>query len=176
MNDHNKKDREQILVFVLSESRYALHLNEVLRVIQAVEVTPLPNAPQSIPGVINMQGQIIPVVDIRPCLGMAACEVDPDNLFILARSARRLMALVADSVSGVLELTEMEMVNADQILPGITNIHGLAKSEGGLVLLCDLDQFLSLEDERVLTAALDKEPATRQIKKKRRSQETQIAS
>jgi purine-binding chemotaxis protein CheW len=146
--------RKQILIFALDEPRYALYLSAVERVVRAVETTPLPQAPPFVQGVINMQGQVIPVVDIRPCFGLPPREVKPDDCFILARTSRRLMALVADSVAGLHTLADHEWVASGQVLPGVAYLHGLAKLEGDLVLLCDLDQFLSWDDERQLEAAL----------------------
>jgi len=154
LNDLEEGDRMQILVFALVEPRYALYLSAVERVIQAVEITRLPVEHRFILGVIDMQGQVIPVVDIRPCFGMPAREVNQNDLFILARTSTRLIALVADSVAGIHEMTRQELVTASQLLPGMAYIHSLAKVEGELVLICDLDQFLSREDEKRLEAAL----------------------
>ena len=56
---------DQIVVFALDEPRYALPLSAVERVVRAVEITPLPKAPEIVLGVINMQGQVVPAVDIR---------------------------------------------------------------------------------------------------------------
>jgi purine-binding chemotaxis protein CheW len=160
-------DRKQILVFALGDRRYALYLSEVERVVQAVETTPLPKAPEFILGMINMQGQVIPVVDIRPCFGMPRREVESGDQFILARTSRRLVALVADSVTGIHELAGTELVTAKQILPGAAYLHGLVKVDGDLILLCDLEQFLSFKKEKKLEAAL-KETAVKTDSKTRR--------
>ena len=125
--------------------------------------------PAFVVGVINVQGQITPVVVIRRRLGLPPREISPDDRFILARTSRRLVALVADSVEGVHELTDRESVSAEQVLPGAAYIHGLAKLGDNLVLICDLDQFLTFDDERKLVEALAEiapEPAckTRQTK------------
>jgi purine-binding chemotaxis protein CheW len=149
------EDQKQILIFALGEPRYALYLSTVERVVRAVEITPLPRAPEFILGVINMQGQVIPVVDIRPCFGMPRRAVNQANQFILAHTSRRLVALVADSVAGIHELAARELVTARQVLPGAAYLHGLAKLDGDLVLLCDLDQFLSFDDEKKLESALE---------------------
>ncbi len=147
-------DRQQILVFVLDGPRYALCLSAVERVVRAVEITPLPKAPPLVLGVINVQGQVIPVMDIRPCFGQPAREVHQDDRFILARAPRQLVALVADSVVGIHELAAREMVDTGEVVPGAPYIHGLVKLEGDLILVCDLDQFLSFDFEAKLEAAL----------------------
>jgi purine-binding chemotaxis protein CheW len=153
MSDLQGTDQEQIVVFTLDEPRYALFLSAVERVIRAVEITRLPKAPEIVLGVINLQGQVIPVVDIRQRLHLPAREMNIDDRFIIARTSRRLVALVVNTVDGVRGLAAREMATAEQFLPGAKYIRGVAKLEGDLVLICDLDQFLSFDEEQALNAA-----------------------
>jgi purine-binding chemotaxis protein CheW len=55
----------QLVVLTLDEQRYALHLSAVERIVRMVEITPLPKAPQIVLGVVNVQGRIVPIVNIR---------------------------------------------------------------------------------------------------------------
>jgi purine-binding chemotaxis protein CheW len=148
---------EEILLFALDEPRYALYLHAVERIVRAVEITPLPKAPEIVLGVINAQGRVLPVLDIRKRFRLEAREMNLDDRFIIARTARRPVALVADSVVGVHELTEGEMVSAQQALPFAEYLKGVAKLEGNLVLIHDLEKFLSLDEERVLDNVLAKD-------------------
>jgi purine-binding chemotaxis protein CheW len=145
---------ENLLVFTLDEPRFALPLAAVDRVVHAVEVTPLPKAPAIILGVINAQGRVIPVVDMRRRFGLPGREINLDDRFIIARTARRLVALVADEVAGIRELGQRDLVSAAESLPFASHLQGVAKLEDGLVLITDLDAFLSLDEERLLDAAL----------------------
>jgi purine-binding chemotaxis protein CheW len=145
---------EHLLVFTLDEPRFALPLAAVERVVHAVEVTPLPKAPQIVLGVINAKGRVIPVVDMRRRFGLPVRELRLDDRFIIARTARRLVALVADAVAGIRELAPRDLANAAETLPVAGYLQGVAKLEDGLVLITDLDAFLSLDEERLLDAAL----------------------
>ena len=145
-------DSKQLLLFTLGELCYALDLSAVERVVQAVEILPLPKAPPFVLGVINVQGQVIPVVDIRECFGMPPREVTLNDQFILAITLKRRVAVVAEAVGGIRELTDRELVIADQVLPGAEFIRGVAKLDDALILICDLDQILSLDGEPVLEA------------------------
>jgi chemotaxis signal transduction protein len=69
------------------------------------------------------------------------------------------VALVVDAVVGTRELEDGERVPADQVLPGAEYIHSVAKLDGNLVLICDLDQFLSFDDEEMVDEALPRETA-----------------
>jgi purine-binding chemotaxis protein CheW len=151
--------RDHIVVFALDEPRYALFLSAVERIVRAVEITPLPSAPEIVLGVINVQGRVLPVLDIRKRFRLPAREMKPDDRFVIARTAKREVALVVDSVFGVHELAETEMVSAKQALPFAQYLKGVAKLENNLVLIHDLDQFLSLDEEKALDATLSKAKA-----------------
>ena len=143
-----------LVVFALDEPRYALPLSAVERVVRSVEITPLPNAPAIVQGAINVQGRIIPVVNIRERLQLPAREMSCNDHFIIAQTKRRNVALVADYVAGIRELADRDMVSAGQSLPFVEYLQGVAKIEDNLILIYDLDSFLSLEEERMLDNAI----------------------
>ena len=154
MKELKQAGQDQIVLFTLDEPRYALYLSAVERVVRAVEVTPLPNAPGIVLGAINWQGKIIPVMDIRKRFNLPAREMDLDDRFIIARAAGRLVALAAESVAGIRGLTEQESASAAQAAPFAGDLKGVAKVDGDLVLICDLDRFLSPDEEQKLDAAI----------------------
>jgi purine-binding chemotaxis protein CheW len=175
MSNIQKIDPKQIVIFSLDEPRYALYLAAVERVVQAVEITLLPvkRAPEFVQGVINFQGLVIPVLAIRKRLQLPRRDLDLNDLFIIAHTARRLVALVVDAVTGVHELTGQELVNIEQVLSGTEYIHGLVKLNDDLLLICDIDQFLSITDERILDKALSKDVIKTDRKKHRKTGEVE---
>jgi purine-binding chemotaxis protein CheW len=154
MSDLLPMDRNQIVVFALDDTRCALSLSAVERPVRAVAITPLPNGPGIVLGVINAQGRIIPVVDVRKRFRFPEREINVDDRFILARTTRRTVALVVDAVLGVRELAAGELVSAKRDLPFASYLQGVAKMEDGLVMIYDLDRFLSLDEEGALDAAM----------------------
>jgi len=136
---------------------YALPLAAVERVVRIVEITPLPKAPDIVLGVINMQGKVIPVINLRSRFRLPEREIKLEDQLIIARTARRLVALIADSISGVQGIEERELALALKELPYAGYIEGVAKLGQGLCVICDLDRFLSLDEERALDAALSAE-------------------
>jgi purine-binding chemotaxis protein CheW len=159
MSEKIEAGLEHLLVFTLDEPRYALPLAAVERIVRASEITPLPKAPEIVLGVINAQGRVIPVVDMRRRFGLPTREMRLEDRFIVARTARRLVALVADEVAGVRALGPLQLVNTAAALPFAGYLQGVAKLEDGLVLISDLDAFLSLDEDRLLAAALEENPA-----------------
>jgi purine-binding chemotaxis protein CheW len=148
MNTH------QLVVFTLDEGRYALYLSAVERILRTVEITPLPKAPEIVLGVVNVQGRIIPVVNIRKRFGLPEREMNLSDQLIIARTSRRAVALVADEVSDVTQIPEEEVVKAEKVVPGMDYVEGVVKLEDDMVLVHDLDRFLSLEEEKALDEAM----------------------
>ncbi len=143
-----------LVVFALECQRYALPLAAAQTVARAVEVTPLPKAPAIVLGVINVRGQIIPVLDIRQRFGLPQREIDLSDQFIIARTAKRAVALVVDRVVGVLTRPAEFVIASDAIVPGLDYVHGVVKLDDDLIFIHDLDTFLSLDEENALEEAL----------------------
>jgi purine-binding chemotaxis protein CheW len=101
-----------------------------------------------------VQGQVMPVIDVRRRFCLPMCEMKLNDRFIVVRTSRRLVALVADSVAGVRAIENWDMVIAQQALPFAAYLQGVAKVNGDIVLIYDLDRFLSLDEEQALDAAL----------------------
>jgi len=139
-----------VVVFTLDEQRYGIPLHVVERVVRAVEVTPLRQAPANVLGFIDIQGNIVPVLSLRRLLRLVDREIGPEDEFILVKTVRRRLALVVDIVSGVMECAEQDLTVAKQILPGLDFLRGVIRTEDGMILIVNLDEFLSLPEERLL--------------------------
>ncbi len=147
---------QHFVLFNLDEQQYALHLPVVERVLRIVEVSPLPQAPEIVLGMINIQGRILPVINLRRRLGLPEHEIHLSNQLIMVRTSHRSVALVVDFVSGVVERSENEIVPEKRILPGMEYIRGVTLFQDGVILIHDLDQFLSLGEEKALEEAMKK--------------------
>lgn len=145
----------QLVLFTLDDRRYGLPLSAVERVVRMVDVTLLPKAPQIVLGVVNVQGRVIPVVDLRRRFGLPERNFAFTDQLVIARTVRRPVALVADAVSGVLEYSGREASGAQDIVPGIEYVESVVKLPDGLALIHDLDRFLSLEEEAALGRAIE---------------------
>ncbi len=143
-----------LAVFTLDAQRYAIHLSNVERVIRVVELTPLPQAPEIVLGVVNVQGRIVPVVNIRKRFRLPEREMNLSDQLIIAHTSRRTVGLMVDTVIGVLDRSEKEVIAAEKILPNLVHVEGVVKLEDGMVLIHDLDKFLSLEEEKTLADAM----------------------
>ncbi len=150
-----------LVIFNLDRQRYALHLSAVERVVRAVQVTPLPKGPPIVLGVVNVRGQIIPVINLRRRFGLSESELSLGDSFVLARAGTRGVALVADGVDGLLELFEKDVVTSTAILPSAQYLEGVVKLNDGLVLIHNLESFLSVEEAQELDGAITEAAAER---------------
>lgn len=144
----------QLVVFNLAGQRYALRLAAVDRVVRIAELTTLPKAPEIVLGILNVQGCVIPVVDTRRRFGLPAREADLNDHLIIARTSKRVVALLADAVVGVLQHSRAALTIADEILRNLDYVAGVVKLDDGLVLIHDLDTFFSAVEEQTLEQAM----------------------
>lgn len=149
------KITNQYVVFILDAQRYALHLSAVDRVVRMVHITPLLKAPDIVPGVVNVQGQVIPVINVRRRFHLPEREIALTDQLIVAHTARRPVALVADTVMDVVECSGQDLIAAESILPETEYLEGVVKLKDGLILIHNLDEFLSLDEENSLDRALE---------------------
>ncbi len=147
----------RLLVFNLDQQRYGLDLSRVARIFRAFEITRLPKVPEIILGLINVQGEVIPVVSLRKRFCLPERPLELDERLIIARTLRRPVALLVDTVSGVIEQPKVEVILPEAILPGLEFLRGVVKLPDGMILIQDLDKLLSLEEEKQLDDAIHAE-------------------
>ena len=137
----------QYFVFGLEDQRYALALAAVLRVIRAVELTYLPDAPDNLVGLLNMGGEILPVLNIRKRFSLAHHDVDIDDRIVICEAGVRTVAFIADVVVGVVELDPREVDEAVHILPEMEHyVEGVGKLNDHTVLIYDLNRLFSIQE------------------------------
>lgn len=148
---------DQIVIFTLDEQRYGIPLGVVERVVRMVEITPLPAGPDFISGVINVQGEIMPVLDLRRRFGLPGRPVELCDQLIIARCAKRSFALMTDTACEVRECTEQMLTASSEILPELPYLAGVAKLPDGLILLSDPEALLSPHEAEAIDAIMEKE-------------------
>lgn len=152
-------EKIHFLTFNLDDRLYGIRLSQIERVVRSVDATPLPQAPAMVLGVISFHGKIVPLLNTRKVLGCSERDVRLDDHFIIARTSRRLVALVVDGVRNIIEQSPQEIVSAKKIFHQLEQIEGVIQLDDGLILIHDLDQFLSLNDEQELEQALTRHPS-----------------
>jgi purine-binding chemotaxis protein CheW len=132
-----KAEEIQLLTFKLDEQEYALNIANVVQVVRMVAVTKTPQAPHYVEGVVNLRGKVIPVVDIRKRYNLPGKPCDLNTQLLIARTDRRLMALIVDVVSKVLTLPSGQLEPPAHIGPEMDNLAAVGKLGDRLLLILD---------------------------------------
>ena len=140
------------LTFQLAEEGYGIGILKVREIIGMLPVTPVPQTPHFLKGVINLRGQVIPVVDLRLKFGLMEEEYTERTSIIVVEVkglANNIpIGIVVDTVSEVINITaeEIEPAPAFGAAIKISYILGMAKTDSGVKILLNIDQVLSAEE------------------------------
>ena len=146
-------DREgKYLTFALADEEYGISVLKVKEIIGMMSITTVPQTPGFVKGVINLRGKVIPVVDLRLKFGIEAAEYTERTCIIVVEidgaSGAILMGIVVDAVSEVLNITGENIEDTPTFGTKLDTeyISGMAKCEGGVKILLDIDRVLSDEE------------------------------
>lgn len=162
----DRKDNleSKYLTFSLGNEEYGIDIIKIREIIGLMKVTALPRMPAYVKGVINLRGRVIPIVDLRLRFGMEAADYTERTCIIVVEigtnGGRKLvMGIVVDSVSEVLNIRAGEVEDAPAFGAALETgfIQGMAKSNGGVKILLDIDRILCPEETEMLAAAGDAE-------------------
>jgi len=123
-----------------------------------VEITPLPGVPPVVPGVINVQGGIVPVLDLRRCFSLPERPPELSDQLIIVTCSGHAFALMADAAEGIRACREADLTEADRILPELPFLSGIAKFPDGLILIQNLESLISSADSEALIEAMKRVP------------------
>ncbi|SDB01832.1 CheW-like domain-containing protein [Desulfonatronum thiosulfatophilum] len=147
------------LLFGIDQKLYALPVSKVIRVLPAAETTPGQNLPPMIRGLINIGGEVIPVVDIRSRPNRTDDEIDPEDRFILTSADGILMALLANSVDDVRELAEQTISLPLEDDPEMSESYSGDRRRGCTVVSTVDDEIVLIQDMRMFIKAATSLPS-----------------
>ena len=146
-----------IVTFRLWELVYALPIEPIVRLIAMAAITPLPQESQAVEGVLNVRGQIAPIVNLRRHLNMPPVPFGLHTPIILVRLEGLMLGLIVDEVLDVLALTPDRLIAPAAILPPALGaaplLQGVARLGAEPVLVLALEQLFSSEQVRALNQA-----------------------
>lgn len=140
------------LTFSLADEEYGIGILKVKEIIGMMPITSVPRTPPFVKGVINLRGKVIPIVDLRAKFGMESIPYTERTCIIVveidSNDATVLIGIVVDAVSEVLNINgdEIEDTPAFGTHLDTEYIMGMAKMEGGVKILLNIDQVLSSKE------------------------------
>ena len=161
-------DGGKFLTFQLKDEEYGLEILKVREIMGILDITTVPRTPAYVKGVINLRGQVIPVIDLRLKFGMEEGEYDKRTCIIVVNVDGLQMGIVVDTVSEVLDIDSASIeatpsfgtkLNTDYIL-------GMGKIQGKVKILLDIGRVVNSEDLAMMEEIAGGCPTTEEKKDK----------
>lgn len=136
---------QQYVVFRLMGQLFGAAIDVVREVNYLTPVTRLPNTPEFVEGVIDLRGEVLPVIDLRKRLHLPPREADAESRLMVLNLGERAAALIVDGVDQVLTLNSDQIVPPDSrvVLAGRDYVTGVARSGETLVVILDLARLMN---------------------------------
>jgi purine-binding chemotaxis protein CheW len=138
----------QYLTFILSDQSFGIDILKVQEIRGYTGVTPIPNTPPQVKGVVNLRGIVIPVVDLRVKFATGACHYDKFTVVVVVTVGHKTVGLVVDAVSDVMDVSAETVHPVPELGAHVDTryISGMATSGDNLTVLLDIEQLLSGEE------------------------------
>jgi purine-binding chemotaxis protein CheW len=142
----------QLVSFKIGNEEFGIDILNVKEINRMVNITKVPNSPVFVEGIINLRGQVIPVIDLRTKLGMPKKDHDKDTRIVVVDIEGRTVGFLVDAVSEVLRIPR----NITEAPPDITTgknseyITAIGKLEDRLLTLLDLNKVLAKEEKQIM--------------------------
>jgi purine-binding chemotaxis protein CheW len=145
---HQFCDDAQYLTLLLDDQYYGIAINKVMEIKGWTSVTPIPNSPEYIRGVLNLRGAIVPVIDLRLRFNLPEVEYTAFTVIIVVSVNDRLAGIVVDAVSDVISLSEEQHCETPEFEGEISRqfIEGLGQIEDRLLILLNVDKLTSEQE------------------------------
>lgn len=137
----------QFLAFRLADELFAIEILRVQEIRGITPITPIPNAPRYIRGVMNLRGTIVPVIDLRMRFGLGEAEYNKFTVIIVVRLGARIIGLVVDAVSDVLDVSPNDIENTPELGARVDTsfLNGMLQRGDEIILLLNLEQLVGLQ-------------------------------
>lgn len=148
----------QLVSFLLGKEIFAIDVMKIQGVERVPEITEIPRFPASVEGVINLRGEIIPIVDLRKRFGIEAGEHGKETRIVLVELQDMAAGLIVDRVYEVLQLGADEIGKVPRLFRSSIDtrfVRGVAEVRDKLVIILDIDRIFSEDEIEDMAAGLD---------------------
>jgi purine-binding chemotaxis protein CheW len=161
-NESQTEDLRQFVSFVVAGEEFGVNILTVQEIIRPVDITRVPHAPDFVEGVINLRGRILPVIDLRTRFGFPGRDHGEDSRIIVVEIGPQTVGFMTDAVQEVLRVDVTSIEPAPELAVGIDAgyLRGVAKLDERLLILLDLENLLSTEEEEALQGLEDDQSET----------------
>lgn len=141
------KESYRCLMMIIEGVRFAVPVSQVERIVRAVEVTAVPGAPLWVHGVMNLNGRLLPVVNLRNRFQLPQKQIDITDQFVVVRTDNRTIVLPVDFVSAIITVRQNNLLMTHDFMKNAGYITGVLRiNEQGIVFLLSLDELITAEE------------------------------
>jgi purine-binding chemotaxis protein CheW len=150
-------DTQQVVVFALESNEFGIGIAQVREIDRLVPITRVPRVPAHVEGIINLRGQLVPVVDLRTRLGMPHATPTKSARIIVAEIGSRSIGMIVDEVREVVRIPLDQIAASEGVLEGLANefVGALGRLGERLIILLDIEKVLGAEAPTVGTDKVD---------------------
>ena len=174
MTESSERTRIQLIVFNLDQHEFAVPIEQVWRVESLADQTPtrVPRAPAFLEGVVNVRGQVVPLVDLKKRLGLPTASRPPKSRLLVVETEGQRVGLIVDGVSDIMWVATARIEPPPAMVAQISGVfvQGVAKEENDrLLIILDLREALTPGERQELRAVEEKEKRAPAGKRRSRS-------
>lgn len=147
---YNEPER-QFVVFRLDKQEYGIDIDQVYEIerMKEIIISPVPKTPYFIEGIINLRGEIVPIVNLRKKLGLPPKEIDRNTRVLMVKIENKIIGFLVDEVSEVVNIVESKISLPPEEVTSVSAkfIIGVARLERRLILLLNINEVMALEEK-----------------------------
>lgn len=145
-------DSVQVATFNIGAEEYGVDISQIQEIIRMVEITRVPRTPAFMEGVINLRGQLIPIIDLRARFGMERIAPTKNTRIIVTDVGTKRVGIIVDSASEVLTIPIEAIEQAPEMIAGVgaDYLQGVGKVGARLIILLDLTMVVTAPERRAL--------------------------
>ena len=143
--ENSVQESRQFLTFLLNDQEYGLDISKIREIRGYAPITPIPNVPPHVRGVMNLRGTILPVIDLRIRFHLPAVEYNNFTVIVIAAIGGKTVGLLVDAVCDVLMIAQDAMRQAPDFGAAVDTrfMNGVFESRKHLTVALDLEELLS---------------------------------
>jgi purine-binding chemotaxis protein CheW len=147
----------QVVGFRIGNETFGVRIGSVREIVRVPEITSVPSAPETVEGVINLRGKIIPVMDLRKRFGHVDIQPDKKNRILVVELENKLIGLIVNAASEVLKIPPSEIEAPGSVFAEgeSSYVTGVGKLRGRLIILLDVSKLLHKQEVKRLEEAAD---------------------
>src|SRR5712671_3311869 len=147
----------QVVGFRIGNETFGVRIGSVREIVRVPEITAVPSAPETVEGVINLRGKIIPVMDLRKRFGQADIQADKKNRILVVELENKLIGLIVNAASEVLKIPPSDIEAPGTVFAEGESgyVTGVGKLKGRLIILLDISKLLHRPEYKRLEEAAE---------------------